>query len=360
MEQTYYKQKNIENEKKIKKLQQELPKFLTSFFMGIESTKQSRTRLAYAYDLKTYFSYLLENNPACKGMTMHEIPIEILERQTVDDIQEYVSWARMYDKNNKEITNSENGLKRKISTLRSMYHYFYQHGKIASDPAALVDTPKIHEKAIIRLDVDEVARLLDEVETGDKLTKNQKRYHNKNKARDLAIMTLLLGTGIRVSECVGINLTDVDFENNGVKVHRKGGNEAVIYFGDEVRTVLLDYLEVRENCNPLPGHEEALFLSLQNKRMGVRSIELLVKKYAQTVTTLKKITPHKLRSTYGTALYQETGDIYLVADVLGHKDVNTTRRHYAAIQENRRKSAAGKVILRESADIKTDTTSNES
>lgn len=359
MEQTYYKQKDIENEKKIKKLQQELPKFLTSFFMGIESTKQSRTRLAYAYDLKTYFGYLLENNPACKGMTMHEIPIRIIEEQTVDDIQEYVSWARMYDKDNKEITNSETGLKRKISTLRSMYHYFYQHGKIASDPAALVDTPKIHEKAIIRLDVDEVARLLDEVETGDKLTKNQKRYHNKNKTRDLAIMTLLLGTGIRVSECVGINLTDLDFENNGVKVHRKGGNEAIIYFGDEVRTVLLDYLEVRENSNPLPGHEEALFLSLQNKRMGVRSIELLVKKYAQTVTTLKKITPHKLRSTYGTSLYQETGDIYLVADVLGHKDVNTTRRHYAAIQENRRKSAAGKVVLRESADIKTDTTSKE-
>lgn len=355
MEQTYFKQKDIENEKKIRELLKELPKFCSSFFMGIESTKQSRTRLAYAYDLKTYFTFLMENNPTCKNIVMHDIPISVIEQQTAEDIQEYISWSRMYEKNNVEITNSESGLKRKLSTLRSMYKYFYQHGKIDSDPASLVDTPRIHEKAIIRLDVDEVARLLDEVESGDKLTKNQKRYHNKNKTRDLAIMTLLLGTGIRVSECVGINKNDIDFENNGIKIHRKGGNEAIIYFGDEVRAVLLDYLKIREQMEPLPGHEEALFLSLQNKRMGVRSIELLVKKYAQTVTTLKKITPHKLRSTYGTALYQETGDIYLVADVLGHKDVNTTRKHYAAIQENRRRSAADKVTLRETAKIQTET-----
>ena len=355
MEQEYYKQKDMENEKKIRELLKELPKFCSSFFMGIESTKQSRTRLAYAYDLKTYFTFLMENNPTCKNLSMHDIPISIIEQQTAEDIQEYISWSRMYEKDNKEVINSESGLKRKLSTLRSMYKYFYQHGKIDSNPASLVDTPKIHEKAIIRLDVDEVARLLDEVESGDKLTKNQKRYHNKTQPRDLAIMTLLLGTGMRVSECVGIDIKDLDFENNGVKIHRKGGNEAVVYFCDEVRTVLLDYLEIMEQMEPLPGHEEAFFLSLQNKRMGVRSIELLVKKYSQTVTTLKKITPHKLRSTYGTALYQETGDIYLVADVLGHKDVNTTRRHYAAMQENRRRSAAGKVVLRESVTIQTET-----
>lgn len=72
-------------------------------------------------------------------------------------------------------------------------------------------------------------------------------------------------------------------------------------------------------------------------------------KYAKEVTPLKKITPHKLRSTYGTALYQETDDIYLVAEVLGHSDVNTTRKHYAAMSDTRRRQAAGKVVLRESA-----------
>ena len=121
----------------------------------------------------------------------------------------------------------------------------------------------------------------------------------------------------------------------------------VVYFGEEVKKVLLDYLEERKNIQPLTGHEHALFYSTQRKRIGVQAIENLVKKYASQVTSTKKITPHKLRSSYGTQLYQETGDIYLVADVLGHKDVNTTKKHYAAIDENRRKLAAKAVKLRE-------------
>ena len=160
-------------------------------------------------------------------------------------------------------------------------------------------------------------------------------------------MTLLLGTGIRVSECVGLDLKDIDFESNGIKIRRKGGYESIVYFGDEVETALLDYLEQREHIIPMQGHEDALFLSLQNRRMAVRSVENLVKKYASRVTSIKKITPHKLRSTYGTSLYRETGDIYLVADVLGHKDVNTTRKHYAALEDERRRRAAGAVQLRE-------------
>ena len=178
-------------------------------------------------------------------------------------------------------------------------------------------------------------------------SENEKRFHNKTKVRDLALLTLLLGTGIRVSECVGLNIKDVDFKNDGIKIRRKGGAETVVYFGDEVRNALLDYLEEREHTIPASGSEDALFLSLQNKRIAVRSVEKLVKKYASKVTSLKKITPHKLRSTYGTALYRETGDIYLVADVLGHKDVNTTKKHYAALEDERRKMAANKVKLRE-------------
>ena len=161
-------------------------------------------------------------------------------------------------------------------------------------------------------------------------------------------MTLLLGTGIRVSECVGLDINDIDFKNNGIKVTRKGGSEMVIYFGEEVRNALENYLETtRASATPLPDHENALFLSAQRKRMGVQAIENMVKKYARQVTPNKKITPHKLRSTYGTSLYKETGDIYLVADVLGHKDVNTTKKHYAAIDDMRRRQAASAVKLRE-------------
>ena len=156
-----------------------------------------------------------------------------------------------------------------------------------------------------------MAILLDQVEDGTKLTKKELEYHKKTKLRDVALLTLLLGTGIRVSECVGLDINDVDFNNGGIKIRRKGGYEAIVYFGDEVETALLDYLEQREHIIPAEGHENALFLSLQNRRMAVRSVENLVKKYASRVTTLKKITPHKLRSTYGTELYKETRDIYL-------------------------------------------------
>ena len=121
----------------------------------------------------------------------------------------------------------------------------------------------------------------------------------------------------------------------------------IVYFGEEVAQALMDYLAVRKGITPLPGHEHALFYSTQRRRIGVKAVENLVKKYSQQITTTKKITPHKLRSTYGTSLYRETGDIYLVADVLGHKDVNTTRKHYAAIEEDRRRSAANVVRLRE-------------
>ena len=181
-----------------------------------------------------------------------------------------------------------------------------------------------------------------------KLTEKQKLYHERTKVRDLAMMSLLLGTGIRVSECVGLNINDIDLDTCGARVYRKGGKESVIYFSDEVRDVLENYLDEREMIDAVPGNEDALFLSMQRKRINVRSVENLVKKYAKLVTPLKKITPHKLRSTYGTSLYRETGDIYLVASVLGHNDVNTTRKHYAAQEEERRRSARNVVRLRES------------
>ena len=264
-----------------------------------------------------------------------------------EDIEEYLEYLRYYvTEDGKEHTNGERGIMRKLACLRTLYRYFYKKESIKTNPASIVDMPKIHEKEIVRLDADEVSVLLDQVELGDKLTKSQQKFHDKTKTRDMAILTLLLGTGMRVSECVGIDINDIDFKNSGIKIRRKGGNETVIYFGEEVENALLDYLEERKLIVPQDGHENALFLSLQKRRIGVRAVENLVKKYSSLVTNLKKITPHKLRSTYGTALYKETGDIYLVADILGHKDVNTTKKHYAAIEDERRRKARNAVKLR--------------
>lgn len=346
-EKAYYENVNVKNEVKLRKLLEELPRFCRQFFIGIESTTSSRTRIAYAYDVGCFFDYLHTTNPICSKMDIKDFPISILDEITPMDIEEYLSYLKYYEKNGTEHTNDERGIKRKLASLRSFYRYYFKNELILNDPAIKVDMPKIHEKNIIRLDIDEVANLLDEVESGENLTERQKKYHEKTKNRDLALMTLLLGTGIRVSECVGLDMEDVDFRNNGIKIHRKGGAEVIVYFGDEVRNVLLAYMVERQKITAEDGSINALFLSLQNKRLNVRSVENLVKKYSQLVTSLKHITPHKLRSTYGTSLYRETGDIYLVADVLGHKDVNTTRKHYAAIDEDRRRSAAKYVKLRD-------------
>ena len=344
---SYHDEQNKHNIIRLREVLDTLPPFCKDYFRGINEYTSTRTRLAYAYDLRVFFEFLHENNPVCSKQAITEYKIELLDLITRDDILEYLEFMSYYSKEGKEITNDERGKKRKIASLRSFYKYFFENEKIKTNPASLVPVPKQHEHNIIRLEPDEVATLLDLVENGDKLTKKEAQFHEKTKIRDLALLTLLLGTGIRVSECVGLDLNDVDFEVNGIRILRKGGKEAVVYFGEEVEAALLDYFEEREYVVPQEGHENALFLSLQNRRITVRAVENLVKKYASKVTTLKKITPHKLRSTYGTSLYQETEDIYLVADVLGHNDVNTTRKHYAAQADMHRRMAANKVKLRE-------------
>ncbi len=343
----YHDKTNIDNMVKLREISASLPLFCRDFFLGIKDTTSTRTRLAYAYDLRVFFDYLHEVNPACNSIPITEFKIEILDMLRPIDILEYLDYLSYYEKDNEQITNEERGKQRKLASLRSFYNFFFRNEMIEKNPAALVEMPKLHKKEIIRLDADEVALLLDHVEQGTNMTKQQAAFHKKTKVRDLAMMTLLLGTGIRVSECVGLDLKDVDFRNNGILIRRKGGYEAVVYFGDEVEAALKNYLEQRNKIIPKTGHEAALFLSMQNSRITVRSVENLVKKYASAVTNLKKITPHKLRSTYGTSLYRETGDIYLVADVLGHKDVNTTKKHYAAIEDDRRRMAANAVKLRE-------------
>ncbi len=343
----YHEEQNKLNTVKMRNVLSELPAFCKQFFRGIENNTSSRTRLAYAYDLRVFFEYMQKSNPCCSKMEIKDFPLSILESITREDIEEYLEYISYYHKDSREITNEERGKSRKLASLRSFYNYFYQTEQIEKNPAVLIPMPKLHQKEIVRLDTDEVAILLDQVEDGTNLTKSQKKYHEKTKTRDTALLTLLLGTGIRVSECVGLDMEDVDFKNNGIKIRRKGGYETVVYFGEEVEQALLEYIEQREHTIPLSGHEHALFLSIQNRRITVRAVENLVKKYASNVTTLKKITPHKLRSTYGTSLYRETGDIYLVADVLGHKDVNTTRKHYAALEDERKRKAANAVKLRE-------------
>ena len=345
---TYHEQNDIDNTLKLREVLKTLPPFCRDYFRAIDATTTTKTRISYAYDIRIFFQFLLEQNPMFKDKTMSDFTVDVLDQVKAVDLEEYEEFLKVYKSadSSKTETNGERGVKRKISALRSFYAYYYKHEMITTNPSVLIDVPKIHDKNIIRLDTDEVVMLLDYIEhCGDTLTGQKRMYHEKTKDRDLAIVTLLLGTGIRVSECVGLNLDDVDMKESGIHIRRKGGKETTVYFNAEVARRLNEYLSVRTGIETLPEHKNALFLSLRNQRITVRSVEYLVKKYASIIAPKKKITPHKLRSSYGSAVYKETNDIYLVADILGHNDVNITRKFYAAIEEDRRKSVKNLDIL---------------
>ena len=344
----YYQDRNLKNLDKIDRLLEDLPPFCEDFLRGIETRTSVLTRLNYVYDLRIFFDFLVRKK--FRGKAVPELTLEDMEQVTDTDIEIFLSYLSNYVYDGKRLSCDERAKARKLSTVRSMFKYFFNKGLIEVNHTAKVSTPKLHEKEIIRLESDEVSSLLDTAEYGDGLSRHASGYHEKTKVRDCAILTLFLGTGIRISELVGLNNESIDFSNRSFVVTRKGGNHAILYFSEEVGDALGAYLAQKENDPRVPPDEHALFLSLQYKRISVRAVENLVKKYAKIVSPLKKITPHKLRSTYGTALYRETGDIYIVADVLGHRDVNTTRKHYAAITEDHRRSVADAVKLHRSED----------
>lgn len=342
----YFNQRDEENILKLRELRLELPAFCGQFFMGIENQTMPLTRLGYGRDLKIFFDFLVTNTQEFYGKKVADLTLDDLNKVTSTHLEMFMDYLTVYKVGKKTYRNGLKGKGRKLSSVRALLKYFFKKEKINNNVGTKVDTPKYRDSEIIRLEVDEVVKLLNMSEDGSGLTTMQKGFHNHTKERDYALLSLFLGTGIRISECVGLNVEDIDFDNNAFTITRKGGSRVILYFGDEVKEALQKWISVRNTINGLSKDEHALFISLQNKRMNVRTVEKLVKKYASVVTPLKHITPHKLRSTYGTNLYRETNDIYVVASVLGHKDVNTTRKHYAAMSEDIRREAATKVKLR--------------
>lgn len=341
----FYIQRNLKNIKTIERLlEDDLPSFCFDYFMAIDAQTSTLTRLNYAHDLKIFFYYLCAKKYRDKDVK--ELTLLDIEAVTNSDIEYFLGFLTSYTYCGKLHSCDERAKARKLSSVRAMYKYFFNKGLISVNNSAKVTTPKLHERPIIRLDGNEVINIIDTAESGAGLSPRQLSFHEKSKVRDSAILILFLGTGIRISELVGLNDNDINFKDNSFIVTRKGGSKSILFFGEDVSEALKRYLEHKKQTNLDGADGGALFLSSQKRRITVRAVENLVKKYAAIVSPLKKISPHKLRSTYGTQLYRATGDIYIVADVLGHKDINTTRKHYAAIGEDSRKAVADKVKLR--------------
>lgn len=345
MSKTYFNQRDMDNAEKIEEiLENDLPDFCREYFVGISSNTTTLTRLNYAYDIRTFFHYVCSRISRFKGKTPKDITTADIETLTPFEVEAYLSYVEIYKKDGELIRNGERGKSRKLAALRSLVKYFEKKQVIRYNPTASVDTPKLHDKEIIRLNSEEIGTMMDVVESGEGLSIHQLKYQENTRIRDLAMVSLFLGTGIRVSELVGLDLDDINFDDLSFVVTRKGGARVILYFSDEIAGYLYDYYSLRKADKSIQN-EPALFLSLQKRRITTRAVENIIKKYAQIATPLKHITPHKLRSTFGTQLYRNTGDIYVVADVLGHKDVNTTKKHYAAITDDIRRKASSKVSL---------------
>lgn len=348
----YHEQVDLERTQRLHEILKQLPSVCKEYFIAVSLTTSTLTRLAYAYDFRIFFDYLCKENPLfadTEPFLIDEEKLNMIKARDIAGFQEYLMHYYAADSAGSEeriISNGQLGIMRKLCSVRSLFDYLFKNKFVNANVTTLVDLPKIHDKPILRLEKDELERMINAVQSGDGLSQRQKAYAKSTVKRDYAIIMLFLGTGIRVSECVGLDITDLDFSRNAFTVTRKGGNQSILYFPDSVADALSEYLAIRENIEAEPGSENALFLSLQKKRITQRAVENLVKKYALIAAPLKKrMSPHKLRSTFGTNLYQQTGDIYLVADVLGHSDVNTTKKHYAAMTDARRRSAAKHVFL---------------
>jgi len=325
-EKAYYESVNTKNELKLRELQKELPPFCREFFIGMKASVSSRTLLAYAYDLGIFFDFIHQNNPICAKKPVNEFTIDLLDQISPMDIEEYLDYLRVYEKDGVAHTNDERGISRKLASLRSFYNYYFCKEMITKNPAQLVRMPKKHEKTITRLDVDEVAMLLDEVESGEKLTERQQKFHEQTKCRDLAIMTLLLGTGIRVSELISLKLTDVNFDTGYITCvdSHKG---RMIPMTPVAKDALVRY--IRDGRPQLVKDENSiwLFTNCSGDAMSRQGFWKLIKSYGKRAGIESEITPHMLRHSFAAHLVCSGADLKSVQEILGHSDISTTQMY---------------------------------
>lgn len=325
-----HKQVQIRYQNKCSQMLECLPDYVRSYIRSIHNRTSPRTNYEYIKDIRKFLSYVKERK------NVDEVSLATLNKLRKDFFEDYLEYLEHYESDAGDVTNDRRSLARKLSALKAFFNYLYTNELISTYEISKIPQPKCPKKAIIKMDKDEASDFLSAVHGHRPMTQKQREYYEIQAVRDLAIVYVMLTSGIRVSECSELDIDDLDLNRSCLYITRKGGNEAVVYFSDEASPYLVDYLDWRNNLENVDESEKALFLSSRKTRLSVRSIEVLVKKYAASSLPGKHITPHKLRATFATQLYEQTGDIYLVADTLGHNDVSTTKDHYANLSDRRK------------------------
>lgn len=302
-----------------------MPSFYREMLLGIPFENMSvTTKLKYAGDVYQFFAYLHKQNAYFGEKEITEYALSDISKISPLDANEYMIYLLEHHKGKT--------VSREIAAVSSMYKELMRFEKVKSNPFSLLKRPKEKEHVIIHLTEREKENFLRVIRTGEGQTKKELSYHDPK--RDLAIFTLFLNTGLRVSELAGINIKDVDFEECQIIVKRKGGKVTSVYFSDKTADILEDYLESREETSI----EAPLFVHKNGNRLSIRCIERLCDKYTRLAGINKRITPHKMRSTFAMDFYEKTGDVLLLKEMMGHKNIVTTTV-YAEATDLRKKEA---------------------
>lgn len=337
----YHKYVESKYANKLKEILDTLPLFCESFFKERGQALLASSMVQYATDFKIFFDWVLDNIPQVVATETKDISLEDLlwiNKTDIGDFLSYIRYNNVKDAEGNDMESAKATVERKSVSVSALFRYLHESNMISENPTATVRHRKVNQdKTIIYLDYEEQNALIRCVDKGVGIPKEQVRFWKKHRVRDLAILLVLLDTGMRVSELVGIDLRDIDFKKHRINVTRKGDKKDWVVLSDMAENALKDYMNEREREYKPHELDTALFLSSRHHRIGVRAVEILIKKYANIAIPEKygDITPHKLRSTYATSLIEETGDIYLVAQNLGHSSLNTTRIYAKATDKYR-------------------------
>lgn len=318
-------------------IENQLPKFLRGFFIYLKGNVLPATRLAYLHDIRFFFQYLIDETELTEADTADKIKLSDLENVKAVDVNIFIDYCRKYKVRSGDTTyiyeNSNKSLARKKSSISVMFKQLYRDELISkniTDGFDPIKVPKPGEREIKALQDDEVMIMLDAVTTGSGLTAHERSYWEKTKKRDKAILILFLTYGLRLSELQQLNISSFNFNRGEFKIYRKRGKESIMPLNNSATAVLHDYIDNERADDKTLDNEnrDALFLSLQGRRMTERQIRELVKKYTSiALKTSRKAgySPHKLRATAATSLIGRGNSIFDVAALLDHEQVTTTQ-----------------------------------
>ena len=328
------------------KVESKLPKFMKDYFIYLKGSVAVSTRYAYLEDIHFFCNYLVEMQELTSAQNTSEITLEEFNNIKSRDVNLFLGdyCSRYYkhtEKNTLIYENNNRALARKKSSISTLFKFLYRNEQIdnnITDGFNPIKLPKPQPDAIKRLEIDEVARMLDSVENGEGLTEKEKVYWKKTKFRDKAILDLFVTYGLRLNELRELNISSFNFSRGEFKIYRKRGKEVLMPINHTCETVVKDYIyNERPESESLPEDtKDALFLSLQKKRLTPKAIRQLVKKYTSISMDTSRsngYSPHKLRATAATSLIQTGFSIYDVQNLLDHDNVTTTQL-YAAHKKN--------------------------